>query len=139
MNEIKNVVNTNYTETQTALNDLSTGSGWQNITLASGVSVGSIGGTPQYRKIGNIVYVQGGFAYTKGSSSMTLGTLPDGYRPTDNIYVFSAMAGSRIVRTVIAPTGEIVCDWIYNLNGGTAYTGSVTWNAINISYVVAGA
>lgn len=136
MNEIKSVVNTNYTETQNAIDDLTNGSGWQNITLASGVSIGTIGGTPQCIKIGNVVYIRGGYSYTKASGSITLGTIPSGYRPSENVYIFTAVGGTRIARALITPSGEIQSEWIYNLNGGTVFTGNISWHSIATSYYI---
>jgi hypothetical protein len=62
-------------------NTSQTDSGWQPITHSN------INGTLHYRKIGNIVELYGnsiGFKVTVGTSGLTIGSLPNGFRPSEN-------------------------------------------------------
>lgn len=56
-------------------------SGWITLPLASGVSAYSNAQLPQYRKVGNTVYIRGA---VKGITTVpkVIGTLPAGFRPT---------------------------------------------------------
>lgn len=56
-------------------------SGWKTLPLASGVSAYSDAQTPQYRKIGNTVYLRGAVG-ALSSEEKVIGTLPTGYRPS---------------------------------------------------------
>lgn len=120
----------------TSLNTKTADSGWQTIPLQSGVTVGSIGGTPKCRKIGKVVYVMGSFKFNKGSNTKALAVLPEGYRPITNMYVSSNCTGYRTARTYITDDGVIGCDWIYNLNNDNAYTGDVDWYQFNVTFLV---
>jgi len=109
-------------------------SGWINIPLASGVSVGTISGTPKYRKLINKVDIKGSFAFSKGTGSTLLGTLPEGYRPPEQFYFFAPLGGTRIARFYINTSGQIYCEWVYNIEGGIAYTGNIGWTSFNVSF-----
>lgn len=113
-----------------------TDSGWQNLTLSSGVTVGSIGGTPQCRRIGKMVYIRGSVAFTASSSSKTVATIPDGYRPPTQMYKMGVTGGTRYSRMYVATGGGIGVDWIYNVNGTQVTSGSIAWYDINISYLI---
>lgn len=56
--------------------------GWLDLPLASGISSYNSSSTPQYRRIGNQVFLRGAF---KGINSedvnVTVATLPEGFRP----------------------------------------------------------
>lgn len=56
-------------------------SGWKTLTLESGVSAYSNAQLPQYRKVGNTVYVRGA---VKGVTQLSkvVAILPEGFRPT---------------------------------------------------------
>lgn len=56
-------------------------SGWIDLPLASGISAYSSSQTPQYRKVGNTVYLRGAVKGIKQDKTI-IGTLPTGYRPT---------------------------------------------------------
>lgn len=65
---------------------------WTNITVSSGFAAMS-GNAPQYKIIGGVVYLKGGFASTGISAINTLyniGTIPAGFRPT-TIVVYPGM------------------------------------------------
>lgn len=111
-------------------------SGWVNVPLASGVSAGTLTGTPKYRKVMNKVDIKGSFAFTKGSSAILLGTLPTGFRPPEQFYFFAPLGGTRIARCYITTSGQIYCEWIYDITTGSAYTGSIAWTSFNVSFYV---
>lgn len=108
--------------------------GWIDITLSSGTTTGIYGGKPQYRKIGDHVFLRGGIAFTKGSSTYTASTLPSEIMPSNPIYRMVATGGTRIARIGISPVGALFVDWIYLLNGTSAFTGEVSWLIIDCDY-----
>lgn len=107
--------------------------GWKNITLGSGIQAGTYG-TPQYRKIGNQVYLRGSYKGTKGSGTLALGTLPTGYIPPKNVYVIATLGGHRITRIYITSEGNIGVDWIYTLSSNTEWTGDFSWLEFETSF-----
>ena len=136
---LDNLTTTNKSNIVSAANEINAkldDTGWQTIPLQSGVTVGSLGGTPKCRKIGNVVYVMGGFKFNKGSNPKALAILPEGYRPITQMYVPSNCTGYRTARTYITDEGVIGCDWIYNLNNDNAYTGDVDWYQFNVTFLV---
>lgn len=60
-------------------------SGWIVLPLATGVEAYSAELTPKYRKVGKAVYLTG---VVKGitAANAVLGTLPEGFRPTRQMY-----------------------------------------------------
>jgi hypothetical protein len=65
---------------------------WTNITVSSGFAAMS-GNAPQYKIIGGVVYLKGGFAASGISATNTLyniGTIPAGFRPA-TIVVYPGM------------------------------------------------
>lgn len=56
-------------------------SGWKNLPLANGISIYSSAQQPQYRKIGNEVWLRGAVKGITGDKTI-IGTLPTGFRPT---------------------------------------------------------
>jgi len=136
---LTNLNTTTKTDLVSALNEVNNkldDTGWQTLTLESGVSTGQNGRTPSYRRIGNVVFIEGSFSFTKGNSSQNLATIPEGYRPSTILYISSNTSGSRTARTYISTGGAIGCDWIYNLNNTSSYTGSVSWYTVEIAYVI---
>lgn len=62
--------------------DLATDSGWQDITLQNGFTARTGDEfKPQYRKIGNVVYVKGQVTIPSHNSTVVMCQLPSGYRP----------------------------------------------------------
>lgn len=118
------------------INDWGSDDGWHNITLASGISVGSIGGTPQYKKIGKHVFIRGSYAGTKASGTLVLATLPEGYRPTyGTVYDFNAMGGTRVARTFINTDGEISFEWAWTFaSNPSAWTGNFSWLDVEMDF-----
>ena len=118
--------------------DKITDTGWTDITLESGVTEGSYSGKPQYRKIGNHVYIRGSVAFTATSASKTLFTLPAGCTPPGVVYKMAATGGTRIARILANSNGTFYCDWIYTLNGSGSQisSGAIGWLDINMDYWV---
>lgn len=135
--DLDNLTTTNKSNVVSAANEINAkldDTGWINIPLASGVTGGST--TPQYRKIGKIVFIKGFYVFTKAAASKALATLPEGFRPISQFYITSATSGARVGRTYVTESGEIGCDWVYNLNNDSAYTGSVVWYDVTASFPV---
>lgn len=115
--------------------DIPADSGWQNISRASGYNAGSLG-TPQYKKVGNQVFIRGSWSTSNsiGSSSVVLGTLPSGYRPPyDTRWIVPENGTGYIGRISIATDGDIKLDWFGN-TFGSRDTGSFTNIVTNFSF-----
>ena len=57
--------------------------GWQDITLQNGVTAREGDQyKPQYRKIGNVVYIKGQVIIPSHDATITMCSLPSGYKPT---------------------------------------------------------
>lgn len=82
-------------------------SGWIALTLADGIGQHSATNFPcRYRKIGNVVYVQGcvnGFADVE----KTVATLPEGFRPSATFYSLQATQGGKIDTFNVRNNGKI--------------------------------
>ena len=111
-------------------------SGWKDIPLQSGVTVGTIGEKPQYRKVGKRVDIKGSYSFTKTSSNDLLGVLPEGCRPTGYIYMLCPVGGANIMRIFILASGNIYAEWIYSLTGDSVVTGKVNWCNVNTSFYI---
>lgn len=115
-----------------------TDSGWQVLPLESGIDVhdGSFAVTPQYRKIGNHVFIKGHIntAIPSGSSKL-IATMPEGYRPVFGThYDICKCGGARIGRFYCSSTGNLAVEWIYTINGAQ-YTSAV-WIQLDMDYLV---
>lgn len=79
--------------------------GWINLELRPEVSVGTIGvigQVPQYRKIGNHVFVRGQISTTWTSgSNRNIATLP--YKPKKNVYKIVPLTQRNLARIFVAP------------------------------------
>lgn len=111
--------------------DIPVDSGWQNISRASGYNAGSLG-TPQYKKVGSQVFIRGSWSTSNniGSSSVTLGTLPSGFRPAyESRWIVPENGTGYIGRISIDTNGAIKLDWFGNTFGSrdtTTFTNIVT-------------
>ena len=115
--------------------------GWHAIPLESGVTPGTYGTrpTPSYRRIGNEVIIEGGVACTLPSSgTVTIGYLPEGYRPLANVYTLQACSNSRVARVYINTSGMMGIEWVVNLYDGTRYSGEIPWVQIDMRFFVDG-
>jgi len=106
-------------------------SGWIEITLDSPFTAftGSTDfGNPEYRKIGNIVNIQGLIEVNSASNASTIFTLPVGYRPKKRI-IFTVENGNQVTSRVdIFPNGEVEAHSLAN-NG--------TWLNLSMTFMVA--
>lgn len=86
-------------------------SSFQNLQLASGISVGTIAKQAKYKKTGGIVSVVGDISgVTKGNTIVA--TLPTEYRPPYQIYFLGTCSGQRFCRWFILPNGNITLEWV---------------------------
>jgi len=107
-------------------------SGWVNLPLASGATAIS-GAVPQYRRIGNMVYLRGGFTNILGSVT-AMATLPSGFRPAgSSVWVTVGTAQAMLNNNVSHVRMEIATDGrIFLAQFGS---GSVTQTRINTSFL----
>ena len=130
--------------TKTPLEIFPISSGWKEIsTIKEPFKEGSVGGVTmgiQYQKVGNIVYIRGLVGTTSdydGSASVTLCTLPSGYRPTKkNEYRLCAMSGSNIARLLITTAGSFAIEWSRSLSNGQPLTGALTWIDVSCNFII---
>lgn len=111
-----------------------TDSGWKILPLASGITAYSPTGTPQYRRIGDVVYIMGAVKGVTAADTL-IGTLPEGYRPEIMNYVYvqnTSMASNKpnFARWVIKTTGEI------RVEGASNGFAATNWLPLNTSFAV---
>lgn len=84
-------------------------SGWQTVTVASGKQ--ALASPPKVRKIGKVVYAQGGWNATglaDPNTNYVVGTIPNGYRPTVTLAFNPGMsAAGSLGRMSIDPDGSV--------------------------------
>ena len=112
-------------------------SGWIPLRLNDGVSAGSYGGrsVPSYRKIGNRVFMEGSVVVTPGSSSVTIATLPAGYRPRVVIHKLTEVAGKRIGRIMVGAGGTVNVEWVLNVTDGSSVMEGA-WVAVKMDFFI---
>ena len=86
-------------------------SSFQNLQLASGISVGTIAKQAKYKKTGGIVSVVGDISGVTAERT-TIATLPVEYRPPYQIYFLGTCSGKRFCRWFILPNGNITLEWV---------------------------
>lgn len=86
-------------------------SSFQNLQLASGISVGTIAKQAKYKKTGGIVSVVGDISGVTAERT-TIATLPVEYRPPYQIYFLGTCSGQRFCRWFILPNGNITLEWV---------------------------
>lgn len=114
-----------------------TDSGWRVLPLSGGVTVAdtSFAVTPQYRKIGNHVFIKGHVKCSVPSGGTLIAVLPEAYRlPHGTHYDIGECGGTRISRIYADAEGNLKCEWIQNIAGG-AFTNE-TWIQIDMDYLV---
>lgn len=80
-------------------------SGWQTLSLINGWTVGGTE-TPQYRKIGNVIYFRGAIVKNTGATEVCA-VLPVGFRPNQQVR-FPVTSNTTIILVGIINTdGEI--------------------------------
>ena len=112
--------------------------GWLPLTLEDGITVhdGSFAVAPQYRKIGNHVYIKG-HIYTSVPSggSKLIATMPDGFRPPIGThYDLGECGGQRVARIYSNSGGNLAVEWVANISSSGQYTG-VGWIQIDMDYL----
>ena len=116
---------------------------WIDCSLNSGVSpsTNGFGGyeKPQYKKVGNRVYIRGGVKFTIGESWAVLlcFRVPEGYRPPNNHYYLAALGGKNIARCYMTAAGNFYIEWLLDLsNGEQLLNQTVQWLDISCDYEV---
>lgn len=104
-------------------------SGWLDLPLSNGAVAYSTAQKPQYRKIGNVVYIRGVF---KGvtSTPVVIGQLPVGYRPACKVIVPQMATGNRVDRMEYNTDGTI------NYATTTIATEEATWHSLHSFFLV---
>ncbi|MGE7880161.1 hypothetical protein [Peribacillus muralis] len=109
---------------------------WLNLTLQNGVKSYQSNRIPQYKKIGNIVYLRGAVTNVLANGTI-MATLPIGYRPLDMTHNY-AQNGSNLsgrstnTRISVTTLGEIIMDGASELS---QYEDG-KWFPINTSFPV---
>ena len=104
-------------------------SGWITPTLNSPYThFGSPYGDVQYRKIGNIVNIQGLVNANSASNQSTIFTLPSGYRPSLRLIFAQANANTSITRLDIDTNGDVIAQLMTN---------NASWTSLAITFMVA--
>lgn len=116
----------------------STDSGWIDITLSGNVQTYTNNNRPQYRKIGNVVYLRGS-AKNITADNTTIGVLPAGYRPTDMSHNYlqptsNENSSTNFCRIKVGTDGAIIVEGISN--GITATYNSSDWFPINTCFLI---
>lgn len=127
---------TNLTNELVQLEDLLGDTGWITLPLASGITAYNEANTPQYRKVGKLVFIRG---TVKGitARNTVIGTLPQGFRPTKaNPYVQNTSLGTgnyaTQTRLTVTTTGDVKIEAISD----NAVFGADKWFPIATEYLV---
>ena len=104
-------------------------SGWITPTLNSPYThFSSPYGDVQYRKIGNIVSVQGLVNGNSASNGSTIFTLPSGYRPSLRLIFACANQNTSITRLDVDTDGDVIAQTMTN---------NASWTSLAITFMVA--
>lgn len=96
---------TNLSNEVVELEEKLTDSGWITLPLLNGAVAYNTAQTPQYRKIGNHVFVRG---VLKGiTAPCIVATLPEGFRPSQRLILNLPRAGYTLTRFEIETNGEV--------------------------------
>lgn len=102
---------------QTDISNLQpTDTGWNNLTLNEGVLAYNENGTPQYRKIGNKVYIRGAVKNILERDTV-IGVLPESFRPLHGAHSYvqnTSMSNNsaNFSRLAIRTDGSIVIEGV---------------------------
>lgn len=109
---------------------------WKTLSLASGVTPGPYR-KPQYRKIGNHVFVSGDVAITiDGTNLALIAQLPEGYGPPGNVYKGAMATGFQLGRLLIGSARNLYVEWVYSLQTGNRFDGQLSWICIDMDWYV---
>lgn len=86
-------------------------SNFQDLSLASGITVGSVTQQAKYKKTGGIVSVVGDISGVTKRNTV-VATLPVGYRPAYQMYFLGVCSGQRFCRWFIPTNGNITLEWV---------------------------
>lgn len=146
--KIGDLLNLNTTDKSTvvnAINEVNEDSGWINITPIEQPTKW------QYlrcRKKGKMVCLEGRAGYdnsnftigngsgstTTSFVSKTIGTIPEGYRPSNTIHAVFSSGGKRIVRYVFGTEGTITLDYGLNMANGNYLVNENVWTSFELTY-----
>lgn len=105
-------------------------SGWQNASITGSFALYGSDSVLRYRKIGNIVQVEGTLNPTTtlagSATNLTIFTLPEGYRPSAAIVTLCQGSGSCHWALTIKASGE-VCFGRYSSGGSYTSADTGTW------------
>ena len=89
-----------------------TDSGWQTLTLGSDFAAYSTTTIPKYRKVGKVVEVCGVLkptaTITGSTTQYTIGTLPEGFRPTNSQVTIVCQGSGQAVWTLTITTAGVM-------------------------------
>lgn len=109
---------------------------WAKLPLKSGVGAATLGrGTPQYKKIGNQVFIRGTANVKPSENGIVIATVPSGFEPNAQEYFRQYAEGTRVAQLLVKPSGEIKLDWVANISDGKKYTESLDIQ-LNMSYFI---
>lgn len=113
--------------------DMTEDTGWKTLPLASGITPNSDSVIPQYRRIGEAVYLRGGVKGIVNDSTL-VGTLPADCRPTRVVHFIQNKSASggvpMIARWKIETNGNITMVFSYDQSDATH------WFALDTNYLV---
>lgn len=101
--------------------------GWVNVTIAGGFAAAA--DHPQVRRIGNVVYMQGGWLNTgiSTTTNYTVGTVPVGFRPTvDLTFAVGSSTAAALASGFVTAAGSVLLRTSGTLGGYYRYTG-LSW------------
>ena len=117
-----------HTSLENRLSALETDSGWVYLSLTGNFYNFSTNDPAQYRKVGNIVYVNGLIALNgnlTAGSEWVIGTLPVGYRPSKNFsFVCELNNNANLWTCIVKTNGEITFN---RLRDKTGFIDGVQW------------
>lgn len=115
--------------------EMTADSGWKTLPLASGISAYSDAQLPQYRKIGEVVYLRGAVKGVDANETV-VATLPTGHRPTQtHSYVQNGTVyGTQaiVTRMIVRINGDIVVQY----DSATIDSYNHEWYPINTEFLV---
>ena len=114
-------------------------SGWITASITGSFALYGSDSVLRYRKIGNIVQVEGTLKPTTtlagSATNLTMFTLPEGYRPSAAIVTLCQGSGSCHWALTIKASGE-VCFGRYSSGGSYTSAGTGTWLPFHHTFMV---
>lgn len=116
-----------------------TDSGWQTLTLNSATNAYDSDSAPKYRKCFNVVNVIGAVkpkSQVAAGGTLTIGTLPSGYRPVMDTAILCQGSGQNKWMFRITSAGVMTAER-YSSGGTTAAMGTSAWLVFNATFICA--